>query len=95
MAKKSVPFNKSGIAKLPDDRPVIYEIKSAGGKSNYIGIAKKGRVQERLTEHLPGGTHHIPGAKVKIEQQPTVQQAAKKEKGMIAREQPKYNKVHK
>lgn len=66
MAKKTVDFNKSGAAKLPNDKPVVYKIKTAGGKTNYVGVAKKGRAQERIQEHLDAGK--IPGAKVQIEQ---------------------------
>ena len=51
MASKKVSFNKQGIQKLPDDKPVLYRIKTEGGKNNYTGVAKKGRVRARLTEH--------------------------------------------
>ena len=47
MAKKTVDFNKSGAAKLPIDKPVVYKIKTAAGKTNYVGVAKRGRAQER------------------------------------------------
>lgn len=93
--KKTVPFNQSGIAKLPDDKPVVYRIETPSGKDNYVGVAKRGRVQERIAEHLPGSKDPIPGAKVQIEQMPTIQRAEAKEKGVIARSQPKYNKNHK
>lgn len=92
MATKTVPFNKSGIGKLPDNKPALYRIQTEGGKPNYVGIAKRGRVQERLAEHLPGGKHHVPGAKVQIEQQRTIDQAQAKEARVIARGQPKYNR---
>ncbi len=95
MATKTVKFNKSGIAKLPNNKPAVYKIESAGGKPNYVGIAKRGRVQERILEHLAGAKDPVPGTKVQIEQLSTVQQAARKEKGTIARLQPKYNKLHK
>jgi hypothetical protein len=92
MATKTVKFNKEGIAKLPNDKPVNYTIETGGGKPNYVGIAKRGRVQERIAEHLSGAEHPIPGAKVRIEQAPTIQQAEKKEMRIISRSQPKYNK---
>ena len=66
MASKKVSFNKQGIQKLPDDKPVLYRIETAGGKNNYTGVAKRGRVQERLVEHLPGGKDPIPGARYNI-----------------------------
>lgn len=92
MARKSVSFDKQGIAKLPDDKPVVYEIQTEGGKNNYTGVAKRGRVQERLTEHLPGGKDYVPGAKVKIEQMNSIAQAKEQEQKVIGKEQPKYNK---
>jgi hypothetical protein len=54
MARKTVKFNESGIDKLPKDKPVIYKILTEGGKNNYTGVAKRGRVQKRLQDHLPG-----------------------------------------
>ena len=54
MARKTVDFNKSGIAKLPDNKPALYHVFTEGGKTNYVGVAKRGRVQERVAEHLLG-----------------------------------------
>jgi hypothetical protein len=71
--KKTVKFNSSGIGKLPENKPVIYRIETSGGKDNYIGVAKRGRVQERVAEHLPGTKEAVPGTKVQIEQMPTIQ----------------------
>lgn len=59
MARKTVAFNKSGIGKLPNDKPVLYRIQSDGGKTNYAGIAKRGRVKERLAERLPGAKDYV------------------------------------
>lgn len=95
MATKTVKFNKSGIAKLPIDKPVVYKIESGSGKLNYAGIAKRGRAQERILEHLSGAKDPVPGTKVQIEQLSSVQQAERKEKAIIARSQPKYNKQSK
>lgn len=89
MASKTVKFTKSGIEKLPNDRPVVYKIQTDGGKNNYTGIAKRGRVQDRLLEHIDDGD--IPGARVQIQQKPTIQQATETETRIIARTQPKYN----
>jgi len=91
MARKTVPFNPAGIEKLPNDKPVVYKIETGGGKNNYTGIAKRGRVQERLEEHLPGGKDPIPGTKVVIEQAPSIAEAREKEQRIISRSQPKYN----
>jgi len=95
MARKSVPFNHTGISKLPIDKPVVYRIETPTGKNNYTGVAQRGRAQERLQEHLPAGKDPIPGAKVSIEQVSTIAEAKRKEEAIIGREQPKYNKTHK
>ena len=92
MARKTVRFNKGGLEKLPEDKPVVYKIVTTGGANNYIGVAKRGRIQDRLSEHLPGGPDAIPGAKVVIEQMDNVAAAREKEANTIKRAQPKYNK---
>lgn len=91
MARKTVDFNKTGIGKLPGDKPVVYKIQTEGRANNYTGIAKRGRVQERLIEHLPGGKDYVPGSKVQIEQVSSVREAREKERRILARNKPKYN----
>ena len=93
--RRTVKFTQSGIASLPENKPVIYRIETDGGKDNYVGVAKRGRVQERIQEHLPGTVHAIPGSKVQVVQMPSIQEAVQKERKIIEREQPKYNKRHK
>ena len=90
MARKKVRFNRSGIDKLPDDKPVVYRIKTDGGTDNYVGVAKKGRVQDRLDEHLKG-TDYVPGASIEIEQMNSISDARAKEARVISRSKPKYN----
>ena len=92
MARKTIRFNKSGLDTLPENKPVVYKIITKSGTNNYTGIAKRGRVQEKLSEHLPGGPDAIPGAKVIIEQVDNLPTAKKKEANTIKRTQPKYNK---
>lgn len=92
MSKKTVPLSKKGVAKLPDDKPVVYKIKTEGGKNTYTGSAKRGRVQERMTEHLKGGKDYVPGSKVQIDQQSSIAKARTEEKRIIKTEQPKHNK---
>jgi len=87
---KTVKFNQSGVQKLPNDKPVVYKIKTAGGKTNYTGTAKKGRVRERIMEHIKEG--NIPGAKVQIERHSSIGEAQKMESRSIKRTKPKYNK---
>jgi len=95
MAKKTVNNNKTNIAKLPNDKPAVYKIKTEGGTVNYVGVAKKGRVQERIEEHLPGGKDPVPGVKVQIEQVSSIAEAKKIEAAAIKTMQPKYNEQRK
>ena len=91
MGTKRVNYNKKGIENLPNDKPVLYRIQTNSGKPNYIGTAKKGRVQERIAEHLG----EIPGATVKIEQFGNIKDAQKTEQRTIKLNQPKYNEQNK
>lgn len=91
MPKKTVPFTEAGIGKLPNDKPVIYKVLTEGGRNNYTGVAKQGRVQDRLREHLPGGQEPVPGKKMQIEQMPSIDEARAKESRIIRRSQPPYN----
>ena len=88
MGKKKVKYSKTEIEQLPNDKPVLYRIETEGGNLNYVGAAKRGRVRERITEHLG----EIPGATVKVEKFHSIQDARKKEANVIRRNQPKYNK---
>jgi hypothetical protein len=88
MGTRKVSYNKKGIKNLPNDKPVLYRIQTGRGKANYIGTAKKGRVQERIAEHLG----EIPGATVKIVQFNSIRDAQNTEQRAIKLNQPKYNK---
>lgn len=88
MSTKKVNFNRSGIGNLPNDKPVLYRIDTESGNLNYTGIAKRGQVQDRISDHL--GT--IPGSTVRIEQFGSIDDARRKEARIIKRNQPKYNK---
>ena len=90
MPTKAVPFNAGGAAKLPNNKPVVYRIKTEGNRTNYVGVAQRGRVQERIREHIHDA--RIPGAKVQIEQKPSIREARATEKRAIARSKPQYNK---
>jgi hypothetical protein len=92
MRKRTVKNTKTSIRRLPKDKPVVYKIKTDGGTVNYVGVAKKGRVHERIAEHLPGGRDRVPGAKVQIEQVGSIAQAKRIEAAAIKAIQPKYNK---
>ncbi len=88
MGTKKTKFNKTGIENLPDNKPAVYKIMTGAGKVNYAGGAQRGRVQERITEHLG----EIPGATVQIQQTNRIAEARKKEAGIIKRSKPRYNK---
>ncbi len=89
MARKTAKFTPKGIENLPEGKPVVYRIQTGSGKTNYVGVAKRGRVQRRLQEHLDASD--IPGAKVQIQQMPSVEEAQRTEARIIARTKPKYN----
>ena len=86
-------LTKRNIDKIPANKPIIYKIKNLAGNNVYTGIAKKGRVPERLKEHLPGGKDAIPGAKTfSTKQKLSTESAKREEKRIIKDEDPKYNK---
>lgn len=90
---KTVKFNEEGVKDLPNDKPVVYKILNQSGENIYTGAAKRGRVKERLREHLPEGPNSIlGGAKAKIQQKTSIAEAEKTESNIIARSKPKYNK---
>ena len=88
MTTKKSKYNKTGIEKLPNNKPAVYKILTATGKPNYVGVAKRGRIQERINEHIG----EIPGAAVQIQQTESIAEARKKEAGIIKRSKPRYNK---
>ena len=90
VATKTVPYSAGGASKLPNDKPVVYRIKTEGNRTNYVGIAQRGRVQERIREQISSA--RVPGAKVQIEQKPSIREARATEKRVIARSKPRYNR---
>lgn len=88
---KTVNFNKEGIGKLPNDRPVVYKILTEGGHNNFTGAAKRGEVQKRILEHLSDGKKRVPGSKVQIERMDSFDNAKGKAARIIKRTNPKYN----
>ena len=88
MGKKTVKFSEKGISNLPNDKPALYKILTSNDNNNYTGVAQRGRVRERIMEHLG----EIPGAKVRIEQMESIEDAREKETRIINRSHPKYNK---
>ncbi|MEW6657880.1 MAG: BrnA antitoxin family protein [Thermodesulfobacteriota bacterium] len=87
-ATKTVKYSRQGIEKLPEDRPVFYRIINESGSMNYVGVAQKGYVRERLSGHLG----KIPGVKVQIEQFANLEDAMKKEINVIRRAKGRYGR---
>lgn len=87
MGSKKVPYNNKGIKELPKDKPVLYRIETAGGNPNYVGVAKRGRAQERIREHIGEN----PGASVSVRQFSSIAEARKEETRVIKQKQPRYN----
>jgi excinuclease UvrABC nuclease subunit len=55
----SKTITKANIEKVPGDKPGVYRIQNAQGKTLYIGMAKGGRLNDRIAEHkgeFKGGT---------------------------------------
>lgn len=94
--KKSGGFNTDGIEGLAKDKPVVYQIENSKGQNIYTGVAKRGRVEERLKEHLPGAKDAVRGGvKVKIQQKSSIDAALKSEARIIKSQQPSQNKKRK
>ena len=85
--KKTVKYNPTGIDDLPNDKSVLYRIKTRTGNDNYVGVTKRGRVQDRIKDHLD----EIPGSKVQIEQFGSISDTREKEGRLIKRNRPRYN----
>ena len=91
--QKTVKLTKEGIDRLPNDKPVVYKIMNEQGKNIYTGVAKRGRIEDRLAEHLPRAKDKIPGgSKVQVTQKPSITEAQKSESRIVARSKPRHNK---
>lgn len=75
---------------MDNNKPVVYTLKRAG-KPIYVGIAKRGRVQERLEEHLG----EIPATEVSTRAYDSIAEARAAEERKIKKEKPRYNGQHK
>jgi len=88
-------FNKTNIAKVPKNKAIVYKITNNGGENLYTGVAGRGRVQQRLAEHLELPKEKIAGGiKFKIAQVKNKPRALQVEKQIIKKESPKFNKQH-
>ena len=90
---KSGLFERDGIDKLAANKPVVYKLLDPRGRNLYTGIAKRGRVHQRLKEHLPGGKDKIRGVrKVELLQKSSIEEAKKTESRILSRSKPPRNK---
>ena len=89
-------FTKENIAKVPQDKAIIYKIKNREGENLYTGIAGRGRSQERLVQHKDIKKEKIPeGTRFQYAQVKTKDHAHQIEKAIIKKEQPEHNEQHK
>ena len=94
--KTKARFSEVGIESLAQDKPVVYKIRNRDGTNTYTGVATRGRVAERLKEHLPGGSDAIPGATtVEITPKSSIADAREAEARSIKRSKPRHNKLGK
>lgn len=91
--QKTVKFNETAFSKVPDNKPAVYKILDQQGNNIYTGVAKRGRVEDRLKEHLQSGSDPVyGGAKVQIQQKRSIADAERSEAAIIARSKPRFNK---
>jgi len=89
-------FTKANIANVPQNKVIIYKIKSRGGENLYTGITGRGRPQDRLLEHKEIKKEKIPeGTRFQYAQVKNKDIAHKIEKSIIKKEQPKFNEQNK
>lgn len=91
--KKKADFSAEGIDSLAKNKPAVYKIFNKKGENIYTGVAKRGRVGDRLKEHLSGGPDPIRGGvKVEVIQKENIAKAEKSEARIIKRANPSQNK---
>ena len=85
-------FNEENIKKLSKDKPVVYALKK-NGKVVYVGSAKRGEVQNRLSSHFRN--KNIDANQFSVQKKPSIKEAREYEKNQIQKKKPRYNKQHK
>ena len=91
--RKTAKMNLDSIGELAADKPAVYKIRNRDRDVIYIGSAKRGRVPERIAEHLHNRPDYVPGgASVTIEQKSSIVVAQESEARAIKRTKPRYNK---
>ena len=84
-------FNKKNIENVSNDKPVVYTLKSGGGRVLYVGVAMRGQLKNRLSDHLGS----IPAVEFTPRSYSLIAKAKNAEENKIKREKPKYNDQHK
>lgn len=89
-------FTKANIENVPENKSIVYKIKSSGGENLYTGVAGRGRGQDRLLEHKELKKEEIPGGtKFQFAQVKNKDRAEQIEKQIIKKEQPEFNEQNK
>lgn len=89
--RQTVKYSKTGVSKLPVDKPVVYKILTEAKRLNYVGSAKKGNVQAAISRHMVDGKLYVPGRKVQIVRMNKIRTAQKKAEELILEKSPPYN----
>ncbi len=85
-------LSKTHVKKVPNDKPAVYKIKDSKGRNIYTGIAQRGRLQDRLAEHMLKGPDSVPGAKsFSYKPKRSIESAKAEEARIIKKEKPKCN----
>ena len=92
MSTKTISLDKDSIEELPESKPVVYKITNSKGTNIYTGVAKRGRVQDRIKVHLKGSDKIPGGVKVQVIQKDSIDEAEKSESLIIARSKPRHTK---
>lgn len=88
--KKS--FNKEMIETISADQPNGYELFDIKGELSYVGIAKRGRINERLLEHYDYSEFNKEITHFATKEFSSIDQAKEWEEKVIESEDPKFNK---
>ena len=90
---RTMKFKAKDLNNVPNNKPAVYKILDKNGNNIYTGSAKRGRVEQRLKEHLPGAADAIRGGvKVQVAQKKSIKDAQNTESNIISRTKPRYNK---
>lgn len=86
------PFNKETIETLPADHPNGYKLFNQKGELSYVGIAQRGRINNRLLEHQNNPELNKEVTHFATKEFSSIDQARAWEEQVIEAEDPKFNK---